>query len=229
MSESTSSSIADRGYARPDVLVSTDWVAKHLDDPDVRLAESNEDPLVYPSNHIPGAVEIDWTRDLNDPLTRAQSCAQCHVGSPHREVNHDLIAAGHPRLNYEHAAYHGRLHKHWRDEQDRRNNPEYELQLWAAGQLGSAEAALKLLQWRAGGGEDEQTGASDNASVTTKPVWPEFAEYECSACHHNLSYPSWRQASSGGRERPERSRRGGSCSRPPVRTAAGGSASSSGT
>ena len=64
------SEIKARGYARPETLVSTDWVADHLDDPNVRLVESNEDPLVYPSGHIPGAVEVDWTRDLNDPLRR---------------------------------------------------------------------------------------------------------------------------------------------------------------
>ncbi len=62
--------IADRGYAQPEVLVSTDWVAQHLEDSDIRLVESNEDPLVYPSGHIPGAVEIDWTRDLNHQVRR---------------------------------------------------------------------------------------------------------------------------------------------------------------
>lgn len=62
--------IADRGYARPEVLVSTDWVAEHLDDPAVRLVESNEDLLLYDTGHIPGAVKIDWVNDLNDPLVR---------------------------------------------------------------------------------------------------------------------------------------------------------------
>ena len=62
--------IEERGYANPDALVSTEWVAAHLDDPSMRLVESNEDPLVYPSGHIPGAVEVDWTRDLNDRLRR---------------------------------------------------------------------------------------------------------------------------------------------------------------
>jgi len=62
--------IADRGYAHSDALVSTDWVAQHLDDRTVRLIESNEDPLLYPMRHIPGAVEVDWTRDLNDPVRR---------------------------------------------------------------------------------------------------------------------------------------------------------------
>lgn len=64
------SDIAGRGYSRPEALVSTEWVAAHLGEPGVRLIESNEDPLVYPSGHLPGAVEVDWTRDLNDPLRR---------------------------------------------------------------------------------------------------------------------------------------------------------------
>jgi thiosulfate/3-mercaptopyruvate sulfurtransferase len=62
--------IESRGYVHTDVLVSTDWVAEHVKDPNIRIAESNEDPLLYPSNHIPGAVEIDWTRDLNDRVRR---------------------------------------------------------------------------------------------------------------------------------------------------------------
>ena len=57
-------------YAQPDVLVSTAWLADHLHDPDVRLAESNEDVLLYETGHIPGAVNIDWHNDLNDPLVR---------------------------------------------------------------------------------------------------------------------------------------------------------------
>ena len=62
--------IADRGYASADALVSTAWVADHMNDPSIRIVESNEDPLLYPSGHIPGAVEVDWTRDLNDPIRR---------------------------------------------------------------------------------------------------------------------------------------------------------------
>jgi hypothetical protein len=64
------SDIASRGYAHPEVLVSTEWVAAHLNDPNVRIIESNEDPLLYPSGHIPGAVEVDWTTDLNDQVVR---------------------------------------------------------------------------------------------------------------------------------------------------------------
>ena len=53
------SDIASRGYAHPDVLVSTDWVAQHLSDPGVRLVESNEDTLLYPAGHIP--APCTWT------------------------------------------------------------------------------------------------------------------------------------------------------------------------
>ena len=64
------SEIKDRGYANPDVLVSTDWVAEHLNDKNVRIIESNEDQLLYSTGHIKGAVHVDWTTDLNDPVRR---------------------------------------------------------------------------------------------------------------------------------------------------------------
>jgi thiosulfate/3-mercaptopyruvate sulfurtransferase len=57
-------------YANPEALVSTDWLAEHLDDPGIRIVESNEDPLLYDTGHIPGAVKIDWTADLNSQLSR---------------------------------------------------------------------------------------------------------------------------------------------------------------
>jgi thiosulfate/3-mercaptopyruvate sulfurtransferase len=62
--------IGERGYARPEALVSTEWVAEHLEDPAVRLLESDEDVLLYDAGHIPGALKLDWVDDLNDPLVR---------------------------------------------------------------------------------------------------------------------------------------------------------------
>ncbi len=58
------------GYAHPEVLVDTAWVADHLNDPKVRIVESDEDVLLYETGHIPGAVKIDWVTDLNDPVVR---------------------------------------------------------------------------------------------------------------------------------------------------------------
>ena len=64
------SPIEERGYARPDVLVSTTWLADNLDDPKLRLLESDEDVLLYDLGHIRGAQKIDWHDDLNDPVVR---------------------------------------------------------------------------------------------------------------------------------------------------------------
>ena len=50
--------------------MSTEWLAEHLDDPDVVVAESDEDVLLYDTGHIPGAVKMDWHADLNDPVAR---------------------------------------------------------------------------------------------------------------------------------------------------------------
>jgi thiosulfate/3-mercaptopyruvate sulfurtransferase len=63
-------SIRARGYIHPEILVSTNWVAEHGNDANVRLVESNEDVLLYSSGHIKNAVQVDWTTDLNDQLVR---------------------------------------------------------------------------------------------------------------------------------------------------------------
>jgi thiosulfate/3-mercaptopyruvate sulfurtransferase len=62
-------------YAHPEALVSTEWLAAQLNDAaagggNIRIVESNEDELLYDTGHIPGAVKIDWTSDLNNQLVR---------------------------------------------------------------------------------------------------------------------------------------------------------------
>ena len=63
-------SVAAKGYAHPEALVSTSWLAEHLQDPSLRVLESDEDVLLYDTGHIPGAFKIDWHADLNDALVR---------------------------------------------------------------------------------------------------------------------------------------------------------------
>jgi thiosulfate/3-mercaptopyruvate sulfurtransferase len=62
--------IAAKGYAHPEVLVTTTWLSQHLDDAHVRVLESDEDVLLYDTGHIPGAQKIDWHQDLNDAVVR---------------------------------------------------------------------------------------------------------------------------------------------------------------
>jgi thiosulfate/3-mercaptopyruvate sulfurtransferase len=61
---------AMKTYVHPEVLVETEWLSQNLKNPDIRIVESNEDVLLYDTGHIPGAVHIDWKRDLQDPLVR---------------------------------------------------------------------------------------------------------------------------------------------------------------
>ena len=56
-------------YAK-DVLVETDWVQEHLDDPSIRIVEVDENPALYAEAHIPGAIGFDWKRDLQDQVKR---------------------------------------------------------------------------------------------------------------------------------------------------------------
>ena len=57
-------------YAQPAALVSTEWLAAHLDNPHLVVVESDEDALLYETGHIPGSVKIDWHTELNDPIVR---------------------------------------------------------------------------------------------------------------------------------------------------------------
>src|SRR5437667_1624102 len=61
--------MAENGYAKP-VLVSTGWLAEHLGDDNVVVAEVDENPDLYDENHIPGAVKLHWRDDLQDPVER---------------------------------------------------------------------------------------------------------------------------------------------------------------
>jgi hypothetical protein len=113
---------------------------------------------------------------------RAAVCVDCHVGGPSRDVNHDLIAAGHPRLNFEFAAYLANMPPHWVED----TTGNFPARAWAIGQAATARAAADLLARRAG-------AAATGAGAGGAP-WPEFSEHDCFACHHDLADESWRQA-----------------------------------
>ena len=124
-------------------------------------------------------------------LGRATACLKCHVGSEGRDVNHDLIAAGHPRLYFEMSAYLAKVPPHWDRAKDRRDHPVLEARSWTVGQFATADAALGLLKQR--------SSPPPYASSKTPSPWPELAEYACFACHHGLAADSWRQKLDSGK------------------------------
>jgi hypothetical protein len=106
-------------------------------------------------------------------VARTLTCAKCHVGDAERDMNHDLIAAGHPRLAFEAAAFHYKpdYRKHWSEQMPQ---PEFEAREWVVGQAAALRAAAELLRARA---EKAEKGHA---------VWPEFSEYSCYACHQKV-------------------------------------------
>ena len=123
-------------------------------------------------------IGMSETKNL---FERAKICASCHVGSPGpdsshgRDVNHDLIAAGHPRLQFEMSAFLLALPKHWDKVKDRKEwGADFDAGVWATGQAATAWTSAKQLANRA------ERGIKD------KRQWPEFSEWTCGTCHHDL-------------------------------------------
>ncbi|QDT36193.1 multiheme c-type cytochrome [Stratiformator vulcanicus] len=127
---------------------------------------------------------------LSDPYVAGETCAACHVGSaataefPARDVNHDLIAAGHPRLLFDLPTFLDAIPPHWRGKGPATNR----LECWAAGQVTGSRAWIGLMKDRA------QLTRADR----DRP-WPEFAESSCYGCHQDLVPLMWKRSESNGR------------------------------
>ena len=128
--------------------------------------------------------------DLADPFICGQQCAGCHVGGTPtadgmpREVSHDLIAAGHPRLAFELRSFKRAEPPHWRDRfaaiPAARSAPDSShldpLDEWALGRLGAVHVFL------------DQIARQSVASARSRPgvtadTWPEFTAFDCYGCH----------------------------------------------
>jgi Cytochrome c554 and c-prime len=139
---------------------------------------------------------------------RASICAGCHVGDHSadgltvRDVNHDLIAAGHPRLNFEFSSSLDNLPEHW-DEKDENagtlgsnhRSADFPARAWAIGRLAGAKAAIALLERRVAeaDGVPEPLAGPDSVVRKRAARWPELSEYGCFSCHHDLRDQAWRR------------------------------------
>ena len=138
-------------------------------------------------------LRTDWTgpqrfvstgmRDTESIIGRASTCVRCHVGSRSedgviRDMNHDLIAAGHPALRFDLLLYNENLPKHW-DVQSKseRGFSRSALRVRQVGRAINLVAAASLASER----------ADDHLSDRSAAPWPEFSDYDCFACHQSLS------------------------------------------
>lgn len=138
-------------------------------------------------NHMtPEAQASTGFRELSDVTSRVQTCIPCHVGDASREVDHDMIAAGHPRLAFEFAAFQRLAPRHWSPRGKAESKPDFAERSWAVGQAETLAAVAKLLEQRAY--RTREAIDLDHARDGTKTVrWPEFAEFDCYSCHRPLS------------------------------------------
>ncbi|MGA3194191.1 MAG: multiheme c-type cytochrome [Terriglobales bacterium] len=113
------------------------------------------------------------TRNLEKRTTK---CLTCHLGTAEKFVDHEMIAAGHPDLTFELGLFTFAMPRHWKTPEH--DDPWQQVRAWGVGQAVQLRESLNRLSRRALG-----------------PVWPEYAELECFACHHSLTRPedSWRQ------------------------------------
>jgi len=127
----------------------------------------------------PEARESLGFTDLGTPAARAQTCVRCHVGDATHDVNHDLIAAGHPRLFFELAAYQRLWPRHWSPRGKAESADDFTARSWAVGQAVALEAVANQLVHRAAQAEAAVAAAQPHR-------WPEFSEFDCYSCHRSL-------------------------------------------
>lgn len=138
-------------------------------------------------------------RDTESLVGRAETCLRCHVGSRRtdslvRDVNHDLIAAGHPPLRFDFALYHENLPAHWNLSSDVEEKfAQSHLRLRSVGRAAGLAAAARLSSQR----------AADHLEDANVP-WPELADYDCFDCHQTLSMQQYRLPAASVRRSPLR-------------------------
>jgi len=123
---------------------------------------------------------------LENLSVAAETCAKCHIGDgsqvdgkSYREVTHDLIAAGHPRLDFDFAAWYASMPAHWNRERAMRE--EFNIIAWWVGEAAVLEAREKLISAR--------IGTVQGVEDSPRKPWPELAHFDCYACHQALRFP----------------------------------------
>lgn len=122
--------------------------------------------------------------DTKNLRLRAALCLECHLGTKDKAVDHELIAAGHPDLNFELDTFSWAQPVHYRETKPGAGNSLPRVRVWAVGQATALAQGMRTLALRASQG------------------WPEFSELECYQCHHDLRLESWRLQRGYGNRKP---------------------------
>ena len=114
--------------------------------------------------------------DTRDVVSRTERCLECHLGTKDKNVDHEMLAAGHPDLYFELDSFEATMPRHWKQPLD--TDPWRDVRDWATGQAAQFSAEMKYLE-----------------NLTEREVWPEYSQLDCFACHHELvkTENSWRQ------------------------------------
>ena len=134
--------------------------------------------------------------NVESMASRARVCSSCHIGELNRtsgpnigkdrEVDHRLMAAGHPPMHFDFESYMRRYPVHWDTTEETTGlGSSVGVERWRTGKITAAITKLNLLAARA------ERSTSSSVKVND---WPELTEYNCTSCHHALDQPSWRQA-----------------------------------
>lgn len=144
------------------------------------LKSHTEKGVDHRKNIANGLVALDKAN------VKAEVCQGCHVGKEGKFASHDIMGAGHPRLQFELANYSAALPEHHRVDEDyrARKHVSETAELWSAGQVSAALAAIDGLL---------------SARFAGQGMWPEFAFFDCHACHQSMEPLDWqaRKASAG--------------------------------
>jgi hypothetical protein len=175
-----------------------DWVRQHQfpSDPEWRKNTRRQKEELY------------GMTDLWDPVTRAAKCASCHIGNPDEQkvVTHAMYAAGHPPLpGLEAATFSEAQPRHWQYLREKSEPIQKELgfnrakreqtDLVVASGIVALREAMRLYAAEA---------RADTLVKEPASPWPDFARFDCYACHHDLKVPSWRQERGYGGRTPGR-------------------------
>ncbi len=150
--------------------------------------------------------------NTRNPITRSQLCLSCHIGNAEqgRVVTHEMYAAGHPPLpSIEVETFAGQDWKHWRNLSEKSEpfakDSDFKNQFAADLGLATVDTFPKTKNLLVSGMMASAQSANlltELASAEGGQAWPEFAVFDCAACHHDLRAKGWKKGFAGVPGRP---------------------------